>query len=69
MLNVHVHPGGKQPVMRDTIWNGTVQRMGLEDGRPKGMKIVLEEQGIDTTYMNATGMRSKLNSFPDFLKR
>ena len=63
---MNVHPGVKQPVMRDTIWNGKVQtRIVLEDGRPKGMKIVLEEQSIDTTYMN---VRSKLNSFPDFSK-
>ena len=50
-LNVdkmNVGSGGRQPVMRDTIWNGTVQSMVLPDGRPKGMKIVLEERGIDT---------------------
>ena len=27
--------GGKQPVMRDTVWNGNVQRMVLDYGRPK----------------------------------
>eukprot|EP00731_Ephydatia_muelleri_P008066 Em0004g404a len=50
-LNVdkmNVSSGGKQPVMRDTVWNGNVQRMVLDDGRPKGMKIILKERGVDT---------------------
>ena len=29
-------PGGKQPKMRDTVWNGQPQTMTLPDGRPKG---------------------------------
>ena len=35
---MNVRPGGKQSVMRDTIFNG---KMVLPDGRPKGMKIIL----------------------------
>ena len=61
-LNVdkmNVSSGGKQPVMRDTVWNGNVQRMVLDDGRPKGMKIVLKERGVDTYDMNAEKMRRK----------
>ena len=27
---------GKQPKMRDTVWNGQPQTMTLPDGRPKG---------------------------------
>ena len=64
---MNVHPGGKQPDMRDTLWNGKVQKMVLEYRRPKGIKIVLKELGIDTTYTNATDMRSEVNSFTDFL--
>ena len=68
-LNVdkmNVSSGGKQPVMRDTVWNGNVQRMVLDDGKPKGMKIVLEERGVDTHGMNAEKMREKLNTYEDF---
>ena len=52
--------------MRDTVWNGNVQRMVLDDGRPKGMKIVLKESGVDTHGMNAEKMREKLNTYEDF---
>ena len=50
-----VGPGGKQPSLRDTVWNGQVQRMVLEDGRPEGkrMKIVLQERSVDTTEIRA----------------
>ena len=40
---------GAQPQMRDTVWDGRVQKMVFADGKPKGMKIVLEEHGIDTS--------------------
>ena len=35
-------------------------------GIPKGMKIILEERGIDTRGMKAKDMRELLKSFPDF---
>ena len=37
-----------------------------ESGNPKGMRIVLQERGIDTTKMKASEMRVKLKTFPDF---
>ena len=45
-LNVdrmNVGPGGKQAVMRNTTWNGEIQKMTLANERAKGMKIMLEE--------------------------
>ena len=39
-LNVkrmNVKPGGVQPVMRDTCWNGKPQKIALNDGRPNSM--------------------------------
>lgn len=51
--DMNVHPGGKQPIMRDTTWNGTHQSMVLSDGQPKGMKLVLQERGINTKGLNA----------------
>ena len=50
---MNVRPGGEQPIMRDTVFNGKVQQMVLSDGKPKGMKMVLQERGVDTEGMNA----------------
>ncbi len=50
---MNVGPGGKQPIMRDGMFSGQVQTMVLPDGRPKGMKIVLQERGVNTVGMNA----------------
>ena len=68
-LNVekmNVHPGGKQPAMRDTTWQGRVQQMVYPDGTPKGMKAILEERGVNTRKMKANDMRKKLSQYPDF---
>lgn len=43
---MNVSDGGKQPVMRDTVWNGTTQRMTRDDGTQKGLRSVLEERGV-----------------------
>ena len=34
--------------MRDTIRNGSIQYIVLDDGRNKGMKTVSQERGVDT---------------------
>jgi len=52
--------------MRDTTWEGKRQRMVLTDGRPKGMKRVLEERGVDTENMKAADMRLILGGHDDF---
>ena len=63
---MNVKPGGAQPVMQDTCWNGKIQKMVLSDGRPKGMKLVLEERGVDTTKMKAADMALVLGNHHDF---
>ena len=52
--------GGKQPFMKDTVWDGRVQRMITDEGVQKGMKTVLEERGIDTHGLNAEKMREMI---------
>ena len=37
-LNMNVYR--KQPAMRDGLWNGSAQKMVLQDGTPKGMKVL-----------------------------
>ena len=43
--------------MRDTLWNGGVQKMVLPNGRAKGIKLVLQEPGVDMSDMNAEKLR------------
>ena len=64
--HMNVNPGGKQVVMRDTVFEGTIQKMVRPDGRPKGMKLVLQERGVDTKGMNADKMRETLKKYDDF---
>ena len=51
--NMNVYPGGKQSALRDDLWEGNVQKMVLPGGTPKGMKMVLQERGVDVKGMNA----------------
>ena len=47
VAKMNVGPGGKQRVMRDGFWNGKAQPMN-RNGVPKGLRMVLEERGINT---------------------
>lgn len=63
---MNVRPGGRQPIMRDTIWAGRPQRLVDENGVPKGMRQVLEERGINTERMKAEDLRTVLANHEDF---
>lgn len=57
-LNVdkmNVRPGGGQPKMHDTIYQGKVQTM-VSDGTPKGMAQILRERGVNITNMRSEDM-------------
>ncbi len=43
-----------------------MHRLVLPDGRPKGLKLVLQERGVDTAGMVAATMKARLSEFPDF---
>ena len=62
---MNVSDGGKQPFVRDTMWNGHTQKM-THDGVQKGMRRVLEERGVNTHKMKADAMRAELKKFEDF---
>ena len=66
VTKMNVNPGGKQRVMRDGFWAGKPQKMNYALGIPKGLRVILEERGIDTRKMNAEEMRRVLGSHPDF---
>ena len=63
---MNMKPGGGQPKMWDTVYQGKLQRMVFEDGTPKGAKRVLEERGINTRGMKLDDMREELSRHADF---
>ena len=63
---MNAKPGGKQPRMRDTVWQGKVQTMVFSVGVPKGLIQVLKERGVDTRRMKLDDMRCELASHSDF---
>ena len=44
--HMNLHPGGKRKFKNGIKSNGEIQLMHLPDGRPKGIKLVLEERGL-----------------------
>ena len=60
---MNVKDGGKQPRMRDTMWNGAVQQMVTAESEQKGMRTVLQERGVNTEGMNASMLRERLREY------
>ena len=52
--------------MRDTTWEGRIQKLVDRKGVPKGMKKVVEERGISTSTLVADDMRTILSFHDDF---
>ena len=42
--------------------------MSLRDGTPKGMKLILEERGIDTYGLKKDELQDILSKQPDFME-
>ena len=63
---VNVGPGGKQARLRDTVWAGKLQKMCFNICVPKGMKIILEERGINTDSLHKEDMQMILKNHEDF---
>ena len=59
-------PGGKQPLMWDTVWQGRVQKMVFSVGVAKGLIQVLKERGKYRNGMKLDEMRAELASHQDF---
>ena len=57
---MNVNPAGKQRIMRDTVWQGIVQKMNYSLGLAKGMHVVMQERGVDTSQVVAEDMRKAL---------
>lgn len=48
------------------MFNGVEQTMVLPDGHPKGLRIVLEERGVNTKGMSAEKLTEELSKHDDF---
>ena len=66
---INAKPGGKQLCMRDTVWNGKVQRMVFNIGIPKGLIQVLTERGKYHKKLKLDDMRKELSSHNDFKEK
>ena len=62
---MNVSDGGKQPFLRDTMWDGKPQKMVTSNGLQKGLKWVLEECSINVTKMNKEDMIKILEEMRD----
>ena len=64
--HMNAKPGGKQSCLRDTIWNGRVQKMAFNIGIPKGLIQVLKERGRYDKKMKLEDMRNEISKHSDF---
>ena len=58
-------PGGKQPLLCDTIWNGEVQKMVFSIGVAKGLIQVLKERRRYCPGMKLE-VRAEISTHADF---
>ena len=63
---MNAKPGGKQAKLRDTVWDGKIQRMVFNVGVPKGLIQVLKERGKYRNGMKLDEMRAEILTHPDF---
>ena len=63
---MNVNDGGKQPFLRDTMWNGKPQKLVTTEGKQKGMKTILEECGINVKGLRKENMIKLLEEMRDF---
>lgn len=63
---MNVSDGGKQPFLRDTMWDSKPHKMVTAEGKQKGMKTVLEERGINVKGLHKEDMIKILQEMRDF---
>jgi len=63
---MNAKPGGKQPALRDTQWNGKKYTMVFAICLPKGLIQVLTERKRHRPGMKLEEMRAELASHLDF---
>ena len=63
---MNAKPGGKQPVLRDTMCNGQAQKMVFSIGVPKGLIQILKERHCYVPGMKLEEMRKVISSHTEF---
>jgi len=63
---MYVSDGGKQPFLRDTIWDGKTQKLVSSTGIQKGLKSLLEERGVNTSGLKKEAMIKIVEEMQDF---
>ena len=63
---INVSDGGKQPFMRDTVWDGKPQKMVTSSGDQKGLKSLLAERGVNTTGLKKEDLIKIVEEMRDF---
>ena len=67
---MNVKPGGGQPIMHDTVYEDdnrfVGQRLVMDDGTPKGLKLVLEKRVFDTRGKTRKDLIMKLETYSNF---
>jgi len=63
---MNVSDGGKQPFLRDTVWDGEVKKMVTDEGLQKGLKRVLEDRKVNVKGMQKADMVKVLSEMRDF---
>eukprot|EP01084_Bolivina_argentea_P281874 482374_1 len=78
--HMNINPGGKQARMKDGWFIRRVRRGGKlrpkkikqsminDDDKPKGVRQVLQERGIDTKGIYGDELREILSKYPDFVE-
>ena len=68
-LNAHkmnLSDGGKQLFLRETVWDGKLQKPIISTGFQKGLKTLLEERGVSTIGLKKEDMVEKVEQTRDF---
>ena len=63
---MNVSDGGKQPFLRDTVWDGKPQKLVTPEGIQKGLKSLLEERGVNTAKLKKDEMIKIVEEMRDF---
>ena len=63
--HMNAKPGGKQHCIRDTVWQGRVQKMNTQDETPKRLIQVLKERESYRRKMKLEEMQHEISTHPD----
>lgn len=63
---INVNLDGNQWVIHNGYQNDKIFKVNLDIGIPKGLKVALQECGVDNTNMTTGQMKKVLKQYPNF---